>query len=158
MKPILPLNKSNILIKRISAEDTHAIRQAILRPGKPIESCKFSGDDDSETFHLGLYYQKKIVAVASYMLNSNHRFSVKKQYQLRGMAVLEDFKGHQLGNYLLEKGEAICLEKQVNFIWFNAREIAVNFYKRNKYKVLGGYFNIEDVGIHILMFKDLNEN
>ncbi|PSG91622.1 GNAT family N-acetyltransferase [Aurantibacter aestuarii] len=149
------IDSSKIFIKTINPEETYEVRLPVLRPGKPIESCKFDGDNLNTTFHIGLFYTDKLVAVASYMGNSNLHFSASKQYQLRGMAVLHQYQGLGLGNLLLKKGEEHCKIKQADLIWFNARENAVNFYKRNNYHETGAYFNIEGVGTHIMMSKNL---
>ena len=148
-------NISKLLVKPISTPETYPIRQIVLRKGKPVASCMFDGDLDETTFHLGAYYNTKLVAVASYMMTNNQHFLEEKQYQLRGMAVIDEFKGLGIGNDLLKEGEKLCLKTNTNLIWFNAREIAVNFYKRNNYQETGAFFNIEGVGNHILMSKYL---
>ena len=103
--------KLHFEIKQIKTDDTYAIRQTILRPGKAIDTCKFTGDSHSSTFHLGLYYKNELAGIASYMLNSNERFSDKLQYQLRGMAILPEFRGCQFGKHLLEEAENILNNK-----------------------------------------------
>ena len=45
----------NMNVKQIDAKDTYNIRNKILRPGLPVESCYFDGDNDDQTFHLGAY-------------------------------------------------------------------------------------------------------
>jgi ribosomal-protein-alanine N-acetyltransferase len=149
------IHLSKLLIKPISAQDTYPIRHVVLRKGKPIDSCQFNGDLDNTTFHLGAFFNKILVGVASYMMNRNDVFSEEHHYQLRGMAIIDDYKGLGIGNRLLENGEEKCLKANVNLIWFNAREIAINFYKRNNYQETGDFFNIEGVGNHILMSKYL---
>lgn len=33
------------IIKKIAAAETYSVRLPVLRKGKPIESCRFDGDD-----------------------------------------------------------------------------------------------------------------
>ncbi len=147
---------TKINIKQISTEDTYSIRQKVLRPGKPIDTCKFIGDDEKDTFHLGLYYKNELVGISTYMKNKNTVFKDLVQYQLRGMAVLPEFRGLNFGKQLLIEGKKILKEKHL--LWFNARATAVKFYNNNNYHTIGDYFNIEGVGKHIIMYKAITKN
>lgn len=150
--------KSKIKINKISAKDTYNIRLAVLRKGLTIDDCVFDGDNNPNTFHLGLYYNNILTGIASYMVNNSKTFNKEKQLQLRGMAILDEFQGLGLGKHILKEAERISQEKQIELIWFNAREIAVPFYNRNNYTTIGDYFNIKGVGKHIIMFKELPNN
>ena len=88
------------------------------------------------------------------MKSSNSLFDEIRQYQLRGMAILKPYQKKGLGNLLLETGEEE-ISKQCSRLWFNAREIAVNFYKNNGYKIIGKPFVIEPIGLHYIMSKKL---
>jgi len=147
------LNK-NIEVRVISSDDTFKIRQEVLRPGKPINECYFDGDQAEDTFHLGVFVQHKLAGVASFMKNSNPLFSPPIQFQLRGMAVIEDYKKQGLGAELLKKGESIIFLKfKEPFLWFNARTHAVGFYQKFGYQTIGEEFDIPGVCKHIVMFK-----
>ena len=93
-----------VKVSLITAAETIAIRHKVLRQGKPIDSCNFEGDELDTTFHLGLYFYNELIGVATYMKNSNENFNSEQQYQLRGMAILQQFQGKKFGNVLLEKG------------------------------------------------------
>lgn len=144
---------SVIQIKEISALETYTVRHPVLREGRPIEDCRFDGDNLPTTFHLGLFYDAILVGVATFMKNNHTVFSDDNQYQLRGMAVLKTHQGKQLGDALFKHGEILLKEKSVSLLWFNAREVAVNFYKRNGCEILGEPFEIKGIGIHFVMFK-----
>ncbi|GGG41357.1 GNAT family N-acetyltransferase [Bizionia arctica] len=143
-------------VTQVSHTETYRVRQPILREGKPIETCVFEGDTDKDTFHLGLFSKKQLIGVASFMKNKSLLFSEEKQYQLRGMAILKEFQHQGLGAQLIEAGECILNQEEVNVLWFNAREIAVKFYKNHGFKIIGDTFNIPNIGIHHVMFKKLN--
>ena len=71
------------------------------------------------------------------------------------MAVLKCFQGKGLGYTLLNYAENFLKEKNVKIIWCNAREIALDFYKKNGYRIMGNPFNIGDIGLHFTMYKNL---
>ncbi|TXD84604.1 GNAT family N-acetyltransferase [Subsaximicrobium wynnwilliamsii] len=140
-------------VKDISAKDTYAVRHPVLRAGKPMESCVFSNDDLETTFHYGLLKGSKLIGVASYFKNGNASFSEVKQYQLRGMAILENFQGQKLGDLLLKETEQMMALKSVARIWCNARVSAAGFYTKNGYSIIGTAFEIPEVGMHYVMTK-----
>lgn len=141
------------VVKKITALETYIVRQEVLRKGKPIETCHFNGDDDTTTTHFGLFENENIIGVVSVFKTNSLLFLEKTQFQIRGMAVLENFQSKGYGEQLLKAAEKFCWQEKANLIWFNAREKAVSFYKKSGYTVLGDSFNIPDVGIHFVMFK-----
>lgn len=141
------------IIKKITAFETYTVRQEVLRKGKPIETCYFNGDNDSTTTHFGLFEDENIIGVVSVYKTNSLLFTDEIQYQIRGMAVLENFQNKGYGEQILKAAEKFCWEEKANLIWFNAREKAVSFYSKLKYKIVGNSFDIPDVGIHFVMFK-----
>ena len=146
-----------ITIKQIPSTKTYLVRQLVLRVEKPIEDCEFDGDDLETTFHLGLYLKNELIGVATFLENKNKLFNHQKQIQLRGMAILKKEQGFGFGDLLLKKGETILKEKGTELLWFNAREKAIGFYKKNSYEILGKSFNIPHIGLHYTMYKHLNQ-
>lgn len=142
-------------IKQISAEEAYTVRQPVLREGRPIEDCVFEGDKNDNTFHLGLYVKSELIGVATFMNNKSNLFSEENQYQLRGMAVLKEFRHQGFGKLLIDEGEKILVQKKVDLLWFNAREIAVEFYKSKGFLISGDAFTIPNIGIHYVMLKKL---
>lgn len=143
-----------IFIKEITAESTFSVRQPVLRPGKPIESCHFEGDNLSTTKHFGYYEEQNLIGVISLFQNSNENFSLKNQYQIRGMAILENHQKKGIGASLVLHTEDYLKKEDTHLIWFNARESAVIFYKKLGYEIIkGAAFEITGVGSHFLMFK-----
>ncbi|MFC5196428.1 GNAT family N-acetyltransferase [Bizionia hallyeonensis] len=149
------IDQFNYCVKPISAEETYAVRQPVLRAGRPIEDCVFKGDKLASTCHLGLFYKETIIGVATYIKNKNAVFPEELQYQLRGMAILKNHQQKGLGALLIRAGEAKLLKMKVDRLWFNAREVATKFYAKHGYQIEGDSFNIESIGIHFLMTKKL---
>lgn len=143
------------IIKKIAASATFEVRHPVLRNGKPIESCRFEGDDLPSTQHFGLYEKNHLVGVISVFEKKNALFSDENQAQIRGMAVLETNQKKGFGRLLVEYCENILQMEHKSLIWFNARENAVGFYKKLGYKTIGNIFEIEGVGPHYVMYKKL---
>jgi len=142
-----------IEMKKITAFETIIVRHPILRPGRPIESCHFDGDDLLSTSHFGLFLENQLAGVISAFKAQNKLFSEENQYQIRGMAVLSEFQKKGFGEALLEYCENEIRLKSGNLIWFNARETAIGFYEKSGYEILGDPFEIPDVGPHYILFK-----
>lgn len=141
--------------KEITIEVVYAIRHLVLRKGKPIESCHFDGDKFTTTKHFGIEFENKIVGVVSLYELKNELFKENIQFQIRGMAILEEFHKKGFGKLLIHEVETYCKGNNADLIWFNAREKAVPFYKKSDYLILNEPFNIKDIGLHYVMFKKL---
>ena len=141
------------VIKEISAFETIIVRHPVLRFGKPIESCRFEGDDLPTTIHFGLFFENQLSAVISVFEAKNNLFLEENQFQIRGMAVLEQHQKKGFGEVLLKYCEKQIRNKMGEIIWFNARENAIGFYEKSAYQKIGGGFEIADIGIHYVLFK-----
>ena len=142
-------------IKEISAFETIIVRHPVLRFGKPIESCRFEGDDLPTTSHFGLFYEDQLSAVISVFEEKSILFFEENQFQIRGMAVLEQHQKKGFGEALLKYCENQIRNNRVEIIWFNARQTAIGFYEKSQYQKIGDGFEIADIGIHYVLFKKL---
>lgn len=140
-------------VKKITALETYSVRHQVLRKGKPIETCAFIGDDEPTTTHFGLVEDEKLIGVVSVFKTKNELFNTEKQFQIRGMAVLDEFQNKGFGAQLINAAEKFCVEEKTELIWFNAREKAVSFYKKNGFETIGKAFEIHTIGTHFVMFK-----
>ncbi len=150
-----------MIFKQITASETHPVRHAVLRKGRPIEDCVFTGDDLETTVHLGAFRGANLVGVATLVCHKDNDITVLESvpanrcYQLRGMAVLENQQGQHVGKQLLQHAEKHLQEIDCDYLWFNARELAVPFYKKQGYTVVSDLFEITLVGPHYKMIKKL---
>jgi ribosomal protein S18 acetylase RimI-like enzyme len=142
-------------IQKITSTETYPVRHIVLRAGKPIESCKFDGDELVSTHHFGYYFNNQIIGVISLFAIDNSHFITQKSFQIRGMAVLPAFQKQGVGEALVKEAEKFCTTQKADLIWFNARTSAVGFYQKMGYEILGPEFEIYDVGPHFLMYKKL---
>ncbi|AMC09890.1 hypothetical protein Lupro_00840 [Lutibacter profundi] len=145
-----------IQIKKIEAFETYPIRLEILRKNIPLP-YKFEGDLDNETFHLGVFKNEVLIAVSSYMKVKNKRFT-GNQYQLRGMATLSEYRGFGAGKFMLQEAFSILKDFEIDYLWCNARIVAVDFYKKQGFQIYGDEFEVPIVGKHYVMFKKISND
>jgi GNAT superfamily N-acetyltransferase len=143
------------MIKKISAESTFSVRNPVLRPNLPVETCHFEGDNLPSTSHFGFFVAEKVTGIVSVFEKINEKWPNQKQIQIRGMAVLADFQKKGIGDQLLQHVIATETENKTELIWFNARENAVPFYEKLDFHIRGTAFEIEGVGTHFLMYRFL---
>ena len=144
-----------INIRKITALEVIPVRHLVLRIGKPIETCTFDGDNLPTTVHIGLYNDENLSGVVSLFKANTKLFSLKNQFQIRGMAVLKESQKKGFGDLLIQNAEEFCSEEKTDLIWFNARQEATGFYKKMGYKIKGKPFEITGVGEHVVMYKEL---
>ncbi len=148
------LKNTAFQLREIPAKETWPVRHPVLRRGRPLEDVYMEADEKESTFHLGVFYNGDIVGVASFMEDDHSEFS-GVQSRLRGMAVLPEYRNKGIARLLLNKGEQILKERGRTLLWFNARIIALNFYKNLGYEVASDEFEIPQVGPHYRMKKEL---
>ncbi|AWH74357.1 hypothetical protein DCS32_09355 [Dokdonia sp. Dokd-P16] len=148
------LDNEDYSLREIAAQDTWPVRHPVLRAGRPIEDVYMEADEQASTFHLGMYHNNSIVGVASFMEDTHEEFT-GIQTRLRGMAVLPEYRNKGIAAQILKKGEEILKERERTILWFNARTVALDFYKNLGYKLIGEEFDIPQVGPHVRMKKDL---
>lgn len=141
-------------IKQISAEDTYPIRHLVLRPNQTLEACKFDNDHQESSFHLGAFFNDTLISIASFYKEKHPNFDDKRQYRLRGMATLAEYRKVKAGSSLIVHAEDILTEElEADLWWCNARVTVSDFYKRLGLKEHGEVFEIESIGPHKLMYK-----
>jgi GNAT superfamily N-acetyltransferase len=142
-------------IQEISAVDTFSVRHPVLRAGKPLENCRFECDDLATTKHFGLFLENNLIGVISIFEAKNQLFDNDKQFQIRGMAVLESHQKKGFGETLVKYAERYIEKQNGYLIWFNARINAVGFYEKLGYQTTGDAFEIGDIGKHHVLFKKI---
>ena len=138
-----------IEVKKIIAGETSKIRLEVLRKGIDLP-YKFKEDLKEDTFHLGVFYKEKLVTIATFIKNNLNSLE-GEHYQLRGMATLPEVRGKGFGKIIIEEAEKILKEKNINYLWCNARKEVVVFYKKLRFVKTGEEFMVEKVGPHFKM-------
>ena len=138
------------MITFVNSKGVLPLRSSVLREGKPLEQCVFSGDDDPETFHLADIRDEQAVCIASCYLQGHPDFK-GKGYQLRGMATAPEFRGRGVGNQLLNFAVVYLRGQQADYLWCNARRTAYSFYLGLGFEFISPEFEIEGIGMHRVM-------
>jgi len=149
----LQFSKKMFTIEKITAAATYPIRHAVLRKGEAFEKCIYPGDDSDLHSHFGLFEGKELVGVVSIYQTKNALFADDKQFQIRGMAVLDAHQKKGYGAALLQHAESYLKREEQYTIWFNARIIALDFYKKMGFIQIGEPYEIDTIGIHYTMYK-----
>lgn len=142
-------------VRIIKPEMTYSIRHSVLRPHQTIEECKYDTDNEDTAFHVGAFYGEKLICVASFCMERLSDFPMEKQYRLRAMATLEDFRRLGAGRLVVSYGESIIKEKGVNFLWCKGRTAVQEYYSRLGFKAHGDVFDYPPIGPHLIMYKKL---
>ena len=142
-----------MFVTTIPAEETYQIRLDVLRKGIDLPA-QFSGDFDEDTFHLGVFENNVLVGVSSFMKTENKHFK-SQQFQLRGMAMLEKFRGKGLGKLMIGKALSVLRDREIDVLWCNAREAALQFYVKQGFLIQGSMFEINKIGNHYMLFKNI---
>jgi predicted GNAT family N-acyltransferase len=147
---------SSLHCRSIISQETWPLRGLVLRPGRPLASCQWDGDDLSTTHHYGITDAQTVVGIASIYLRAHEAAPGPTSWQLRGMAVHPDRQAQGVGAQLLKFVLHACAANLGGTaMWCNARTRAVPLYERHGFSRVGGEFEIPDVGPHYVMFRPL---
>ena len=125
-----------------------ALRDKILR--KPL-GLEFQAEDlamEYQDYHLALLYNGDLAACLVLSPKSDG------EIKMRQVAVDDHYQSKGLGTVLVGECERFCTLKGYKKIVLNARDTAVEFYKKMNYSVEGEPF--QEVGIkHLKMYKTI---
>ena len=141
-----------INIQLIQVEKIHNLRNKILRPGLPIETVFYDCDKDITCFHVAAIELDKVIGTATFYKISHISCKGENVYRLRGMAVENNCQGQGVGKKILDFAFLELKKRKIDFLWCNARLIALDFYKKLNFKIYGEIFNIKDIGPHYVMY------
>lgn len=153
---------SESTVRPIRPAETWALRQRVLRPGQPLEACRFPGDDAPGAFHLGAFDSRgAMVAVASFNPEAapagleevvfDHGKPSGAAWRLRGMATAPEARGRGHGTALLREGMREMARRGGRMLWCNARVSAAGFYEGLGLRRAGEVFDIPGIGPHVVM-------
>jgi GNAT superfamily N-acetyltransferase len=148
----LKLSRDSSQVRPITTEETWPLRLAVLRPGRPIEAAQFPGDDAPTTRHFGAFRDAQLLGIASLYLAELRERPGSRALQLRGMATAPEVRGRGLGRALVHASVKFARESRAELLWCNARIVAVGFYRKLGFEIVGDEFEIPDVGPHLRMW------
>jgi len=140
------------MVEFVAVEEILAIRNEVLREGKlSLDECRFPSDQSPGAFHLGNFGEGKLISIGSFH-PQNVEGHIGKGYQLRGMATIPAFQGKGMGNQLLNFAIVYLRGQQINYLWCNARKVALNFYKGIGFEIISDEFDVPGIGPHHVMY------
>jgi len=159
-----------VVVERVAAMDTLALRQQVLRPGRPLDESIFPGDDDPRTAHVaarvrleapellahvdeGIVFEG-ILAVGT-VLPEPPPWDAQRPdgWRVRGMATRPELRGRGLGGRVLAALLDHVAAGGGGVVWCNARITAVAFYERAGFQRLGTPFDLPTIGVHQRMWR-----
>lgn len=143
-------------VKLIKAEKTYSLRHSILRPHMELKDCMYDTDNSEGSFHVGAFVKGQLVSIASFNVEKHPAFPAEKQYRLRGMATLEEFRNLGAGRKLVSFAQKLMLSEKVELLWCNARTTVQEYYYKIGFQAHGDVFDYPSIGPHIVMYKVMN--
>ena len=138
-------------IRFIKAQDAWPLRHRVLRPHQAIEDCDYPNDRNPASFHLGAFIGEQLIGIGSFYAEKNDALKGWKQYRLRGMAIAPELRGQGAGAKLMRFAMEHLRAQRADLLWCNARENAMAFYMKLGFATFGEPFNVEGMGVHVVM-------
>lgn len=145
----------NLTIKLIKSNELLFLRSKILRNNIDPNDCRFQGDNDLDSYHLGAFISNKLVGAVSLINNKCEKMKIENCYQMRGLCVDDSFQNRGIGKKLVKKVEEKLKKLKIDNVWMNARESAIQFYLNLNYTNTNIKYSIGQIGLHFLMYKKL---
>ena len=145
----------NLSLKIVKSEDLLDLRSKILRNNLDPNLCRFPGDTEINSFHIGAFNRNTLVGGVSVMKNECKKKKLPNCFQLRGLFVDIEFQKNGIGKTIVNFVENRLRDSGVNYLWMNARESAVLFYLKLNYTNSKISYLINEIGLHYLIYKKL---
>ena len=145
----------NLSLKIVKSEDLLNLRSKILRNNLDPNLCRFPGDKEKNSFHIGAFNGNTLIGGVSVMKNECKKKELPNCFQLRGLFVDKEFQHNGIGKTIVNFVENRLRDSGVNYLWMNARESAVLFYLKLNYSNSKISYVINEIGLHYLMYKKL---
>lgn len=139
----------------LALADVLLFRQRLLRPHQRVNEVEFEGDRRPGALHVGAFVGGRLAGVASVLPDAHPDRSDRGAWRIRGMAVDEGVRGRGLGGALLERCVDHARSHGAASVWCNARIGAVPFYERHAFVVQGDVFDVDVIGPHVRMTRDV---
>ena len=142
-------------INKVKAEEIRSLRHSELRKGQDYSTTSYLKDYEDGTFHMACIVEDKIVTCATFYAEKSMKVKSNNAYRLRGMATDSNFQRKGYARNLMVESFKELEKRDCDMVWCNARLVAVNFYKSVGFKIIGELFDIEAIGPHYYMYKEI---
>ena len=145
-------------IRKVDAEKVRPLRHSELRKGQDFSTTSYLKDYEEGTFHMACIVDEKIVTCTTFYPEKSIKIISDNAYRLRGMATASNFQRKGYATDLMSESFKELKNRDCDMVWCNARLGAVDFYKSVGFKITGELFDIEGIGPHYYMYKEINLN
>lgn len=121
-----------IEVRPIDAAACLPLRRSVLWPQATLADVALA--DDAEGLHLGGFVEGELRCVASFFITG------EREARLRKFATEPALQGSGLGSAVLRDGARRLAARGIKTLWFDARESALEFYKRRGFVTEGEAF------------------
>ena len=142
-------------INKVDAEKVRSLRHSELRKGQDFSTTSYLRDYEEDTFHMACIVDEKIVTCATFYPEKSIKIKSNNAYRLRGMATDSNFQRKGYASELMKESFKELKKRECDILWCNARLVAVDFYKSVGFKITGELFDIEGIGPHYYMYKEI---
>jgi len=141
---------------RITLAETWGLRAAVLWPEKDLgPTCQLSIDDLPDTFHFGVKCATGIVSIGTFAKEVHPELPPGVHYRLRAMATDQNHRQCGVGRMLIEGATSALSEAGCSLVWANARHVALGFYTRLNWDVVGPTYEVPLRGPHRLVWRSI---
>lgn len=119
------------------------------------EACKYTTDYEEDAFHLGAFYEGRLISIASFCIESHPELHAERQYRLRAMATLQEYRKLGAGRAVVSFAESIIKERDFDLLWCKGRTSVQEYYERLGFRAYGEVFDYPPIGPHIIMYKNI---
>ncbi len=180
-------------IRQVSAEMIWPLRHAVLNKGTARTSPEFEGDHDRDALHLTAFDNDAAIGCVSLRrceypgdwppaadwferddvdFNAGDLPDEKPQWQMRGMAVDERYRGLSLGRALVDALMTRMIEHDQRYrdalseriaagnimVWCSARSHVLDFYRKMAWVQTSEVYEKPQIGPHANMIRMLDES
>ena len=147
--------KLKVNIRKVDAERIRPLRHSELRKGQDFSTTSYLKDHEESTFHMACIADDKIVTCATFYPEKSSKIKSNNANRLRGMATDSRFTRKGYASNLMAESFKELKKIDCDMVWCNARLVAVDFYKSVGFKITGELFDIEGIGPHYYMYKEI---
>ena len=149
------ITQLKIEINKVDVESIRPLRHSELRKGQDFSTTSYLKDYEEGTFHMACIVDDGIVSCATFYAQTSMKEKSDNAYRLRGMATDSNFQRQGYARSLMIESFKELNKRDCDMVWCNARLGAVNFYKSVGFKIIGELFDIEAIGPHYYMYKEI---
>ena len=104
---------------------------------------------------MGAFLEDELMSIVSFYEEEHPDLKASVAYRFRGMATLPEARKKGLASALLDASFEKLKHMKADLVWCNARTGALGLYRTKGMEIASEEFEIEHIGPHYLMKKDL---